>query len=367
MKSSDFYRFEYLTDLARILPLRTIFTTRPEEFSNRQPTHFATDHPQGFGATFARGLKIGRHKVTFAPGRLIGTRPDLALVYLLDDVVSLQIMARLHHLDVPYILSVDGVGRRNRTIDAAFAPHIRHAAGFLSPNALADGMIAELGGRSSITRYHLGSRRAAEIDKAPTATAGKVALRRRLGLPDDLPTILSVGQIIRRKGFDTLLDAMRLVPQACSIVIVGGDPTEELAQHVAELPPRHVVTFAPHVDKSLLESYYRTSDVFALATRGDSWGLVINEALGHGLPVVTTTACGAGNELIDASCGALVPPNDAAALARELQALIDDSDLRARMSLGALAAAQTCTVEQMVDQTIQAIRICDQPVGPRGA
>ncbi len=85
---------------------------------------------------------MGGHKLAIGLRKAIGPKPDLALVGLLDDVVSLQMMGRLHRSGTPYILSLDGVGRRSRPIDMVFAPSVRRAAGFMSPNAATDRLIA---------------------------------------------------------------------------------------------------------------------------------------------------------------------------------------------------------------------------------
>lgn len=356
MKGANFYRSAYLSDLAKIFELRALFTTRADEISNRHPSHFTPLSELPFSAAFVSGVKVGSQKIGFKLGEAIGRAPDLALVGLLDDVVSLQIMRRLYREGTPYILSLDGVGRRSRMIDMVFASSIRHAAGFLSPNSATDTMIRQLGGVAPVTRYHLGSRRASEIDAQPTSAAEKAQIRERLGVPTDLPTIISVGQTIPRKGFDTLIDAVAEIESACSIVIVGGTATSDLAGHVSRLPPRHRVTFVEHADKALLASYYRMADLFALATRGDSWGLVVNEALGYGLPVVTTTACGAGPELIDSECGAIVPPDSPAELGQAIAGVVKRISAGDELAWAALERAKTCTIEQMVEQTVQAVR-----------
>ena len=82
---------------------------------------------------------------------------------------------------------------------------------------------------------------------------------------------------------------------------------------VGKLPANvHVI---PFVSKKELLEYYRASDIFVLPTREDIWGLVVNEAMACGLPIITTDRCNAGIELIkDGENGYIVPTDNRDAL-----------------------------------------------------
>ena len=83
---------------------------------------------------------------------------------------------------------------------------------------------------------------------------------------------------------------------------------------------------------------YLASDVFVLASRFEGYGMALAEAIAHGLPVVSTTA-GAIPDTVPPEAGLLVPPDDAAALARALRRLIGDPTERQRLATNARAAA----------------------------
>ena len=71
------------------------------------------------------------------------------------------------------------------------------------------------------------------------------------------------------------------------------------------------VHFIDFKNKDTLKEYYHVADVFVLPTREDIWGLVINEALAYGLPVITTDKCMAGLEMIEnGKNGYIIPVND---------------------------------------------------------
>lgn len=127
--------------------------------------------------------------------------------------------------------------------------------------------------------------------------------------------VISVGQFIYRKGFDILLEACKELDNNIGIYIIGGEPTEEYLnlKEKFELSNVHFVGF---MTKDKLADYYKAADVFVLPTREDVWGLVVNEAMAYGLPVVTTDMCGAGLEMIESGeNGVIVPVNDPKKLA----------------------------------------------------
>lgn len=106
--------------------------------------------------------------------------------------------------------------------------------------------------------------------------------------------ILSVGQPIHRKGFDILIKVIEKINKGkVTLTIVGGKPQKELLEYITK---KHIdnVVFVDNVKKQELNKYYLNSDLFVLCTREDIWGLVINEALSFGLPVLTTNMCVAG-------------------------------------------------------------------------
>jgi glycosyltransferase involved in cell wall biosynthesis len=83
---------------------------------------------------------------------------------------------------------------------------------------------------------------------------------------------------------------------------------------------------------------YLTSDIFVLASRFEGYGMALAEAIGHGLPVVSTRA-GAIPETVPAEASLLVPPDNTSALAQALRRLIGDPLERRRLATNARAAA----------------------------
>jgi glycosyltransferase involved in cell wall biosynthesis len=105
---------------------------------------------------------------------------------------------------------------------------------------------------------------------------------------------LFVGQLIERKGIAELLDAFSQLPNG-ELYVAGDGPLRPLVERAVE---RRRVKFVGHVDRPTLQRLYADSDVLVLPSRYEVWGLVINEALEHGLPVIATEAVGAVDDLV---------------------------------------------------------------------
>ncbi len=171
--------------------------------------------------------------------------------------------------------------------------------------------------------------------------------------------LLCVASLTPRKGQDLLLDALtRLTDLAWECTFVG-------AGAVPPVPPSltarsgHIrnVRFAGALAGAELEAAYADADLFVLPSRAETYGMVITEALAHGLPVVATEVGGVPEALGEAGRtggddeaggshavpGKLLAPEDPEALAATLRAWLTDADLRQLWRARALARRETLT------------------------
>jgi glycosyltransferase involved in cell wall biosynthesis len=153
--------------------------------------------------------------------------------------------------------------------------------------------------------------------------------------------LLCVATISPRKGYSTLVRALAMIPdRSWHLTIVGSldrhrpsvDHLRE-ALHAAGLEQR--VTLAGEADAATISTYYQRSDLFVLATEYEGYGMVVAEALAHGLPVVSTLV-GAIPELVGSEAGVLVPVGDVQSLANAMARVLDSSDFRRRLADGAV-------------------------------
>lgn len=162
--------------------------------------------------------------------------------------------------------------------------------------------------------------------------------------PDPMPLILSVGILHPRKGHDILLQALsRLADLDWRAVIVGNpwdaDHAAALSRQRAASPVADRVRLAGRVSADELEELYARASIFALATWYEGHGIVFDEALARGLPVVTCDT-GAVPDTVPLGAGLLVPPGDPAALADALRMLLVDPARRQAIARAAREAGQ---------------------------
>ena len=140
--------------------------------------------------------------------------------------------------------------------------------------------------------------------------------------------VLSVGYFTPRKGLPTLLQAFQQAAKADDrLVLVGDGPEKDHLQNLAAGDGR--IQFPGYLDGADKASWYAAADIFVLPTQHDPWGLVVNEAMQVGLPIICSSAAGCV-EMIEGN-GRIVSPNDVPALATALQNLLANPTKRATM------------------------------------
>lgn len=155
--------------------------------------------------------------------------------------------------------------------------------------------------------------------------------------PADPVQLVSVGRAVPKKGYDTLLRALALLPRDLHwrfTHLGGGSERQSLQNLATTLRIADRIQWQGAVDQSEVLAAYRGSDLFVLACRitpdGDRDGLpnVLVEAASQGLACISTTISGIPELFRSGENGWLVPPDDPAALARALQTAIASPDLR---------------------------------------
>ena len=207
---------------------------------------------------------------------------------------------------------------------------------------------------SRLVYYPFASFYQRDILERPKSPEEKQAIREELGIEEE-QVIVSVGRIIPSKGYDTLLDAIKDLPEKVGTYIVSGPATEELQRRMDGygLKNVHFVDFMP---KEQLWKYYQMADFLVLPTRYDSWGLFVNEAMANGLPVITTKQCAAGLDLIvDGENGYLVNADDAPSLTEKINRLLSHPEEREKMAWNNIQKIQPYSFEQQAAVTIQAL------------
>ncbi len=258
----------------------------------------------------------------------------------------------------PYLLYVNGLdvnrdAAKNRASAARRALSravYSHAAGVVANSAFTAALVqramhdAGVAAPPTVAAIDLGTDPA---QFAPGRDAG--LLRRRFGL-GDAPLALTVGRLVRHKGQDVALRAVRRAAErhrALRYAIVGGGPDEARLRALAsELGVEDRVVFAGPLSDAEIADAYATADVYLGLSREEGvqvegFGISLVEAAASGTPSVAGRSGGVPSAVREGETGFLVEPSDDAAAAAALGRLLDDAALRGSMGAAGRRAVET--------------------------
>lgn len=181
----------------------------------------------------------------------------------------------------------------------------------------------------------------------------RISVRKSLGLQGDGPVILFASKFMRRKHPDDVLraaEALRNVGLQFTILMIGGGEMEaELKKLTASLRLDNII-FGGFVNQAELPRVYAACDVFVLPSDNEPWGLIVNEVMCAGLPVVVADKVGCAPDLVKEGVnGFLMQAGDVQSLVRALSRLIVDDGLRGRMGRESLRLIMNWSYEQCKD------------------
>lgn len=171
-------------------------------------------------------------------------------------------------------------------------------------------------------------------ERAAVICKDAAAYREALCLPTRF--FLFVGRLVPEKGIFDLLDAYGgLAPELrkeIGLVFVGDGPARAaLLQRAAKISPGSIQVKG-FAQRELLPTFYALADVFVFPTHTDPWGLVVNEAMACGLPVISSDAAGCVADLIESGWnGRIVSAHDVGQLTSAMDEVAHDGELRSLM------------------------------------
>lgn len=292
------YRIDFFNSLGKRCELTVLFETKS---AKSRDSKWKYGEIRDFKAVFLKGIRVGEAEaLSFDVIRYLDKKKyDIFVVGMYSSPTGMLAIEYLKRKKISFIISSDGGIKKNDTgIKFLMKKYfISSASAWLSTGVTTSDYLAYYGADTEkIHVYPFSSIKEKDILKKALSSGEKENIRAQLGMSEK-NIVISVGQFIYRKGYDVLIEGATYLDNSIGIYIIGGKPTEEYLSLIDKYGIQNV-HFVDFMSKEELSNYYKAADVFVLPTREDIWGLVINEALSYGLPVVTTDRCVAGIELI---------------------------------------------------------------------
>jgi glycosyltransferase involved in cell wall biosynthesis len=177
------------------------------------------------------------------------------------------------------------------------------------------------------------------------------------GIGAQQPVALYVGRVAHEKNIDFLLtmfkQTLAQVPEALLLIVGEGPALPHLRAQAQQLGISAAVKFIGYLDRDAgLLDCYRAGDVFVFASRTETQGLVLLEALAQSTPVLSTAHMGT-RDILEAAQGAQIVPEDATQFAQALTRLLNNSAARATLAASATADARRWSTVEMTQRLLK--------------
>lgn len=279
------------------------------------PTGAALAHAE---AVFSR---IPEGALVLVDGLALGAMPEVAARH----ARRVRLTALVHHPLAAETGLARETARRLEQSERASLRSARHVV--VTSNATADALANYDVDRDRVTVIVPGT------DEVPLAAGGGAGATQ----------LLCIASVMPRKGYDLLIGSLAtLASVPWKLTCVGNltrsaDTVAALGKQIERAGLAGRIALVGELTGSALEAVFHASDLFVLATRYEGYGMVVAEALAHGLPVISTLT-GAIADLVGSDAGLIVPPDDGAAFRDALGRVLRDPRLLASLRDGARRA-----------------------------
>lgn len=340
------YKVEFLNLLAKSVDLRVVYERKGA--TNRNEKWFV-DNSRNFEEIYLQRGAIGEEEsFSFELVRYIKTIEHDRIVIMNgyiypSEIFAINYMKRHHH---PFFIMCDGMlptdDRLKTKIKSLLKRHVLSKSNhWLSSGKATTAELIKHGATvDGIIEYPFSS---ISEKKLVNEIYDKKHFKEIIGCSSE-KMLLYVGQIIPRKGIDLLLEASKKYSDI-TFYVIGGKLDSDGYDNIIN------IDFMTHDD---LASYYKAADALVLPTNEDIWGLVVNEAMAVGTPVITTDRCGAGLELVqEGKNGFLFHRGDVGGLVDAIQKLYSSNEITFE---NINSTAKKYTIENMSDAVYEALK-----------
>ena len=295
------YKVEFLNQLSKHMEVDVLFDGYDEDGRNDK---WYKDNKYLFNPIFIKNFKT--------INKTIKKHYDIILIGTYATIYGGYLIELLHLKKMPFLMNADGgFVDKNDTFITKFLKtfFISKASYYLSSSKETNKYLTAYGAnKDKIYLYNFTSLNNEDILDKPISYKNKLPLRKQKGY-NYHRLFISIGNFIERKGYDLFFKAIKdnNFKDACFLIVGGGPLKKEYEKLIKEYKLNNVYLI-DFLDKKEIFEYLQMSDVFFFPSREDIWGLVINEAMANGLPVISSDNVIASKELVESKY--LYDPND---------------------------------------------------------
>lgn len=356
------YMMEYLRELSKYCKVTALFELNTAADRDRD---WYGKSEGTFDTVFLNAKRAGNEQgLSFKVLKYL-KRKNFDRLIIANPTTPTGIVALLYcrWFKVPFcIQSEGGFQGSGRGIKEKFKKYIMEKADFYLTGMGNDNdyFLAYGANKDTLKRYPFSSFTKKDIeDRRARLCLPKDEIKKELGLIED-KIVLTVGRFSYLngygKGYDMIMKVAETSEKNVGFYFVGDDPTDEFVRWKEEKKLTNV-HFIGFLSQSELAKYYMSSDLFVIMSRGDTWGLVVNEAMAYGLPVISSNKCVAGLELVqDGENGYVVNTDDIAALTQKIDLILSSAELQKRMSMNNLKKIEDYNIENMTRTIYQYLK-----------
>ncbi|EOU1896262.1 glycosyltransferase family 4 protein [Clostridium perfringens] len=351
------YRVNLFNELGKLCDLTVCFEQKADKSRNDS---WYDDKAINFKFVALKHWEKSLKKIKLSISNYVNKNKfDIAIAYEYSTPTAMFFMQLCKLKKIPYLINCDGAFVSSNLIKGLVKSYfIIGASGYLANGSNARKYFINYGANEEkIYNHNFSSLYKSEILEEPITLDEKIKLKNELKLPNK-KVVISVGQFIYRKGLDVLLEAWNYIDNDnVHLLIIGEGEKKSEYKKIIQDNNYNNVSIMNFMDKRTLFRYYKACDLFVLPTREDIWGLVINEAMACGLPIITTDKCIAGIELIeDYKNGFIIPTDNSKELSKKLNKLISNKNLCEQMSKNNIKKIKTYNLEDLALSHIKVIK-----------
>lgn len=351
------YRVCFFRKLSENCDLTVVFTKNAKKYE--RPYNWYDHNFDGFNAVDPKDSKA---PVNFGVLKLLNKKYDLIVLCDYSSPTGLLAASFLKLRRIKYAMEADGakVGSGSRIKEALKKAIISKSVLCFSSSKVTNDYYLHYGvAKELLVRYPFTSLIDSDVIKEPIKHEKKNELRKLLELTEK-NIIISVGRFTYMngygKGYDTVMELAESSDDDTGFYIIGDKPTAEFEEWKRRKSLTHV-HFIGHKSKDELKQYYQSADLSLLLSKGEAWGLVINESMANGTPVIATDACVGATEIIEHGVnGYIVPVSSPGTVKKCISDYFSSSEKQKIMSAAAIETMRSYTIENMAQTHIDAFR-----------